>query len=127
MLTLTRRPKSPYWIARGTIDGVRIERSTCETSKPEARKKLAEIIKEAPQRAEEVMKVSHYKIRIDGRKGAYGIVVPNLPGCTAMGPTIGEALDNVRAAIRDWIEVTIEAGGVVPVPTPTQARERVPR
>lgn len=46
MLDLVRRPKSPYWIARGTIDGVRFERSTFETSKPEARRKLAEIVKE---------------------------------------------------------------------------------
>ncbi|EXL10024.1 tyrosine-type recombinase/integrase [Aquamicrobium defluvii] len=46
MLTLTKRPKSPYWIARGTINGVRFERSTGETSKPEARKKLAAIVQE---------------------------------------------------------------------------------
>jgi hypothetical protein len=49
MLTLTRRPKSPYWIARGTINGVRFERSTGETSKPEARKKLSAIIEEVQQ------------------------------------------------------------------------------
>lgn len=47
MLTLVKRPKSPFWIARGTINGIRVERSTGETSKPEARKKLAEIIHEA--------------------------------------------------------------------------------
>lgn len=46
MLTLTRRPKSPFWYARGTINGNRVERSTGETSKPEARKKLAAIIEE---------------------------------------------------------------------------------
>lgn len=46
MLTLTKRPKSPYWIARGTINGVRVERSTGETSKAEARKKLPSIIQE---------------------------------------------------------------------------------
>lgn len=47
MLTLVKRPKSPYWIARGTVDGVRVERSTGEASKPEARKKLPAIIEEA--------------------------------------------------------------------------------
>lgn len=46
MLTLTKRPKSPYWYARGTINGNRVERSTGETSKPEARKRLAEIVQE---------------------------------------------------------------------------------
>ncbi|MCO5144603.1 MAG: tyrosine-type recombinase/integrase [Aquamicrobium sp.] len=47
MLTLVKRPKSPYWIARGTINGIRVERSTGEASKPEARKKLTAIIEEA--------------------------------------------------------------------------------
>lgn len=46
MLTLTKRPKSPFWIARGTVNGVRVERSTGETSKPEARKKLEAIFRE---------------------------------------------------------------------------------
>ncbi len=46
MLTLVKRPKSPFWIARGTIDGIRVERSTGEASKPEARKKLAAIVEE---------------------------------------------------------------------------------
>lgn len=46
MLTLKRRPKSNFWYARGTVNGVRVERSTGETSKPEARKKLAEILEE---------------------------------------------------------------------------------
>lgn len=47
MLELRKRPKSPYWIARGTINGVRIERSTGETSKSKARERLPEIIAEA--------------------------------------------------------------------------------
>jgi integrase len=46
MLTLTKRAKTPYWVARGTVNGVRFERSTGETSKPEARKKLADILQE---------------------------------------------------------------------------------
>lgn len=58
----------------------------------------------------------NYTVLIDGRKGAYGVVVPDLPGCTAMGATIEEALDNAAAAMRDWMEVTIDAGGVVPAP-----------
>ncbi len=49
MLTLTRRPKSPYWYARGTINGIRIERSTGETSKAEARKKLVDILQDVQE------------------------------------------------------------------------------
>ena len=52
MLTLTRRPKSPYWYARGTVNGVRVERSTGETSKPKAREKLADILKEVEAEAQ---------------------------------------------------------------------------
>lgn len=51
MLTLTRRPKSPFWYARGTVNGVRVERSTGETSKPKAREKLSEILKEVEAQA----------------------------------------------------------------------------
>ena len=32
-LKLTRRPKSPYWIMRGTIRGIRVEESTGTTNK----------------------------------------------------------------------------------------------
>lgn len=47
MLKLVRRPNSPYWVARGTINGIRLERSTGEASKPEARKRATEIELEA--------------------------------------------------------------------------------
>lgn len=60
MLTLTKRPKSPYWYARGTVNGVRFERSTGETSKPEARKKIAEILQEA-QKAQAAPQVSDWR------------------------------------------------------------------
>lgn len=46
MLELKKRPKSPYWIARGTINGIRVERSTGETSKARAREVLTAIIAE---------------------------------------------------------------------------------
>jgi len=55
-----------------------------------------------------------YTVLIDGKKGGYGVVVPDLAGCTAMGETIETALANAVAAIRDWVEVTEEAGGEVP-------------
>jgi predicted RNase H-like HicB family nuclease len=55
-----------------------------------------------------------YTVLIDGRKGAYGVTVPDLPGCAAMGAAIEEALANVVAAMRDWAEATEAAGGAVP-------------
>lgn len=62
-----------------------------------------------------------YTVLIDGSKGAYGVVVPDLPGCTAMGATIEQALANAAAAMRDWVEVVIEAGGTVPAPRAPEA------
>lgn len=44
MLELVRRKGSPYWIARGTIEGRRVERSTRCRSKNDARKVLSAII-----------------------------------------------------------------------------------
>lgn len=55
-----------------------------------------------------------YTVLIDGKDGAYGVVVPDLPGCTAMGETIEAALANTADAMRDWAEVTEETGGKVP-------------
>ena len=58
---------------------------------------------------------------IDGKAGAYGIVFPDLPGCAAMGATIAGAIVNAKAALRDWAEVTVEMGGVVPSPRSPEA------
>jgi len=58
-----------------------------------------------------------YIALIDGKAGAYGVVVPDLPGCTAMGETMGRALDNAAAALCDWVEVTKESGVEVPCPS----------
>lgn len=46
MLELKRRPGSPYWIARGTIDGRRVERSTGTGDKALAKQRLPAIIAE---------------------------------------------------------------------------------
>lgn len=50
MLDLKKRPKSPYWIARGSIAGHRIERSTGCRDKADAKAALAVLITEAARR-----------------------------------------------------------------------------
>ncbi len=47
---------------------------------------------------------------------AYGIVVPDLPGCFSGGDTLDEAMDNAREAIELWLETVIDDGGAVPEP-----------
>lgn len=44
MLKLVKRPKSPFWIARGTINGRRVEVSTGETGKSAAKLRLPAIV-----------------------------------------------------------------------------------
>ncbi|WP_019997983.1 tyrosine-type recombinase/integrase [Aureimonas ureilytica] len=50
MLKLTKRPKSPYYVARGTIDGKRVEISTKREKLPEAREELKRILAERTTR-----------------------------------------------------------------------------
>jgi len=60
--------------------------------------------------------MARYVALIDGKAGAYGVTFPDLPGCTAMGKTMDEALAHAAEALRDWVEVTEENGGKVPRP-----------
>ena len=68
--------------------------------------------------------MSRYFALIDGKAGAYGVVFPDLPGCTAMGKTMDETLANAAEALRDWAEVTEEDGGKVPRPRSLEALRR---
>lgn len=54
---------------------------------------------------------------LDGdRDNGYGIVFPDLPGCTAMGDSIDEARRNATEAVADWADVTEANGGTIPKP-----------
>jgi predicted RNase H-like HicB family nuclease len=60
--------------------------------------------------------MSRYTVLIDGSRGGYGVTVPDLPGCAAMGKTVDAALANAASAMRDWAEVTEESGSKIPQP-----------
>ena len=55
-----------------------------------------------------------YIALVDGKAGAYGIVVPDLPGCTSAGSTTDEALRNAVEAVRLWVEDAIDDGEALP-------------
>ena len=57
-----------------------------------------------------------YTVLIDGEAGAYGVVFPDLPGCTAMGATIDAALTEAASAARAWMHVAQTTGEAVPAP-----------
>src|ERR1700680_2280824 len=70
--------------------------------------------------------MARYIALIDGKAGAYGVVFPDLPGCTAMGKTMDQALSNSAEALRAWAEATEEDGGKVPHPRSLETLRRDP-
>ena len=48
---------------------------------------------------------------------AYGVVVPDLPGCFSAGDTMDEAVANAEAAVIAWIESALDQGQDIPHPT----------
>ena len=62
-----------------------------------------------------------YIALVDGNAGAYGVVVPDLPGCTSAGPTTDEALRNSIEAVRLWVEDAIDDGEALPPPRSVEA------
>ena len=55
-----------------------------------------------------------YVALIDGNAGAYGIIVPDLPGCTSGGRSIDAALRNAVDAVRLWAEDARADGETLP-------------
>lgn len=47
---------------------------------------------------------------------AFGVVVPDLPGCFSAGDSLEEAIENSKEAIAGWIEITLDEGGKIPTP-----------
>jgi predicted RNase H-like HicB family nuclease len=60
--------------------------------------------------------MSRYLALVDGKAGAYGVVFPDLPGCTSAGATTDEALRNAIEAVRLWAEDAIADGETLPRP-----------
>lgn len=47
---------------------------------------------------------------------AWGVAVPDLPGCFSAGDTMDEAIVNASEAITAWIEAVLDDGGDIPMP-----------
>ena len=60
--------------------------------------------------------MARYVALVDGEAGAYGVVVPDLPGCTSAGVTTDDALRNAIEAVRLWAEDAIADGEELPAP-----------
>jgi predicted RNase H-like HicB family nuclease len=49
---------------------------------------------------------------------AFGVVVPDLPGCFSAGDTLDEAIANAEEAAAAWIDAALDAGHPIPAPSP---------
>jgi predicted RNase H-like HicB family nuclease len=47
---------------------------------------------------------------------AFGVIVPDLPGCYSAGDTLDAAVENSKEAIALWIETVLDDNGTVPAP-----------
>jgi predicted RNase H-like HicB family nuclease len=65
-------------------------------------------------------------IEIGNETTAYGVVVPDLPGCFSAGDTLDEAITATEEAAVAWIEATLDAGGVIPPPSSLEAIRAMP-
>lgn len=49
-----------------------------------------------------------YKVVLQHSDEGYSVSVPGLPGCWSQGASEEEALDNIRDAIKEYLEVVAE-------------------
>jgi predicted RNase H-like HicB family nuclease len=57
---------------------------------------------------------------------AFGVIVPDLPGCFSAGDSLDEALIAAEEAAAAWIDVALDAGEPVPPPSGLEAIQQHP-
>lgn len=65
-------------------------------------------------------------IEIGDETTAYGVAVPDLPGCFSAGDTLDEALSHAEEAAAAWIDAALDAGEAVPAPSELEELRRHP-
>lgn len=70
----------------------------------------------------------HYPILIEegSDTAAFGVVVPDLPGCFSAGDTLDEAMDAVKEAAAAWVDAALDAGQTIPTPSKLEDIRRLP-
>jgi predicted RNase H-like HicB family nuclease len=56
-----------------------------------------------------------YRVRLLQSDEGWAASCSSLPGCHSQGLTREEALTNIKAAIREWLEVEAEESGVIAI------------
>jgi len=57
---------------------------------------------------------------------AFGVVVPDLPGCFSAGDNLDEALAGAEEAAAAWIDAVLDAGEAIPGPSSLEALRQNP-
>jgi predicted RNase H-like HicB family nuclease len=69
---------------------------------------------------------TRYVVVVDGKPGAYGMYVPDMPGCISMGDTIADLLSNAQEALQLWAEDAVNSGEDLPKPRSIDAIRKDP-
>jgi predicted RNase H-like HicB family nuclease len=56
-----------------------------------------------------------YHVKLTQSEEGWAVSCPSLPGCHSQGNTRDEALENIRIAITEWLQVEAEEQGVISV------------
>ena len=57
---------------------------------------------------------------------AFGVIVPDLPGCFSAGDTLGDAFAAAPEAAAAWVDAALDAGQAIPPPSSLEAVRRLP-
>lgn len=57
---------------------------------------------------------------------AYGVAVPDLPGCFSAGDTLDEAMDAAKEAVAAWVDTALDAGQAIPEPSSLETVRQMP-
>jgi predicted RNase H-like HicB family nuclease len=63
-------------------------------------------------------------IELGNEDQAFGVIIPDLPGCFSAGDSLDEAMTNAEEAILLWIDVALDTGETIPQPSSVDAVRR---
>jgi predicted RNase H-like HicB family nuclease len=74
------------------------------------------------------MEIVRYPIVIEPGTDAtaFGVIVPDLPGCFSAGDSLDKAVLGAEEAAAAWIDAALDAGEAIPAPSSLEALRRHP-
>lgn len=72
------------------------------------------------------MATAYYPAIIERGEDGFGVIFPDLPGCTSFGASVQEAARNAEEALDGHLNVAAEYGDAIPEPSSLDAIEHDP-